>query len=254
MSMQASQLMPGSPRWQWPAWPARWVGHGLWLILLAVILGMLVAHLAKPTTLPIRKIRVQGALVSVNEGMLRRAIAGKVRGGYFSVDVAAVRERVEELPWVRIATVRRAWPDAIVIRIVEQQPLACWAKGGLVNLEGEIFRPEAATCPPGLPLFSAPEGMHGTLAEQYRSFSELLARVDLRIAGLFMDARRSIRLKLENGMQLVLGREAQQQRLHRFVKVYAAKLAAYAAQIRRVDLRYSNGMAVQWRSQREQQG
>jgi len=68
----------------------------------------------------------------------------------------------------------------------------------------------------------------------------------LRIASLQLDARRAVQLQLDNGMQLAVGREERLARLQRFVKVYKKTLAQHAMQIRRVDLRYSNGMAVQW--------
>ncbi len=228
--------------------PLKWSGRVLGLLLVVSLLGLLLDHLADPATLPISKIRVQGALVHVTEPMLRQAISGKVAGGYFNIDVGRIRKAVESLPWVKSASVKRIWPDAVSIRVVEQQALARWSHGGLINLAGEVFRPAASRLPKHLPLLVAPKTMNRTVSAYYREFSTLLASQDLAIERIELDARRSIRLDLNNKIQLVLGRRMQKKRLQRFIRVYDAELTTRAALIRRIDLRYSNGMAVQWRN------
>ncbi len=231
---------------KWPRLPHRWMRWGMLLLLAGVLIGWLLEQLDDPMTLPIQKIRVQGALVHVNEDMLRQSVVEKVQGGYFNIDVAALRETVEQLPWVKSAAVRRVWPDAVVIHVIEQRPLAVWAKGGLVNDQGELFKPKQGVQLKHLPLFTAPAGMERNVTELYRDLSAQLAPLKLHITELRLDQRRAVQLQLHNGIKLVLGREERLARLQRFVKVYHKTLARHAAYIRGVDLRYSNGMAVQW--------
>lgn len=238
---QAPQL----PRANWP-----WLGRVALLVLVLLLLGILIDRLADPATLPIRKIRVQGALVHVNEAMLRRSVLERIQGGYFNVDVAGIRRTVEALPWVRHAAVRRVWPDSIAITVFEQQPLARWGDTALVNQAGELFRPPQASWPTGLPQFAAPAGMSRELTRRYRTMADELAALHLTITGLQLDARGALRLHLaaaaEARFELWLGREQQAARLARFRLVYPGHLAAHAARIQRIDLRYGNGMAVQW--------
>ena len=52
----------------------------------------------------------------------------------FSVDLDAVRERVEALKWVRFATVQRILPDTVSISVVEREPV------GLALIHKEIFQ------------------------------------------------------------------------------------------------------------------
>lgn len=237
---------------RWPRVNARWLGRAVLLLVAGLLMGLLLQYLADPSTLPIRKIRVQGALVHVNEAMLRDSVVEKVQGGYFNIDVATLRQTVEQLAWVKTASVRRVWPDTVVIHVVEQQPLATWAEGGLVNTEGEVFTPTSSDDFKQLPRFSAPSGMQQSVTELYRDLSAQLAPLGLRIASLQLDARRAVQVQLENGMELALGREERLARLQRFVKVYQKTLAQHAMQIQRVDLRYSNGMAVQWHNTTKQ--
>ncbi len=226
---------------------------GTLLLLLGVVLllGWCLSMLKDPATLPISKIRVQGAFVHLDERMLQRAVEME-KQGFFSVDIDVVKQRVEQLPWVAQASVRRIWPDTLGIEVVEQKALARWASGGLVNDTGRNFSPAADSYPSNLPLFSGPQNMLAMMGEQYRRNSALLLRAGLSITVLAINSRRALTLQLDNGIELVLGRRQTQARLKRFITVYRKLLATRAADIARVDLRYSNGMSVQWKTVRKQ--
>ena len=239
---------PHSRDWRIKTGPRlKLLGRLLLLLGLTALLGWCLALLRDPATLPISKIRVQGVFMHLDEHMLRQAVAEKAGEGFFGVDIDAVKQRVEQLPWVAQASVRRIWPDTLGIEVVEQKALARWAKGGLVNEAGRVFRPVVSSYPSQLPLFSGPEDMLETIKEQYRQDSVLLARIGMGIRELQINSRRALRLHLTNGIELVLGRKQTRLRLQRFIAVYKKLLGAHDAEIARVDLRYSNGMSVQWK-------
>ena len=52
----------------------------------------------------------------------------------FGVDPREVRARVEALGWVRSASVRRKFPDTILVNVVERRPFALWQRQGRVSL------------------------------------------------------------------------------------------------------------------------
>lgn len=58
-----------------------------------------------------------------------------------AVDKAAVKDRLERLPWVQRATVARQFPNTLLVRIEEHRPLAVWVHEGrrrLIGQEGEL--------------------------------------------------------------------------------------------------------------------
>ena len=250
---QAVIATPNASGWRLKAaLPLRLLATLLLLGGVVALLGWCVAKLNDPATLPISKIRVQGSFVHLNEAMLQRTVAGTKNQGFFSVDIAAVKQQVEQLPWVKQAAVRRIWPDTLGIEVVEQKAVARWAAGGLVNRAGENFRPAETQAFSHLPLFVGPQNMLAAMREQYRQSNALLITVGLRIAELAMNSRRALTLQLtlpsKARIELVLGREETAARLQRFIRVYKKLLMARSADIARVDLRYSNGLSVQWKT------
>ncbi len=43
-----------------------------------------------------------------------------------SVDISAIQQRLQSLPWVREATVSRQLPDGLTARLAEHRPIALW--------------------------------------------------------------------------------------------------------------------------------
>ncbi|QKT03043.1 cell division protein FtsQ/DivIB [Ectothiorhodospiraceae bacterium 2226] len=216
-----------------------------WLALGTAVAAAGAYWLQQSSVLPIERVRVEGALAHVTEVELREVV-GRHSGGFFRVDVDQVQRDLLALPWVREAAVRRVWPDTLAVHVVEREALARWAAGGLVSREGRLFEPAEETWPEGLPLFEGPTGYHRMLAAQFDGLSAALAPLDLQVVRLSADARRAWSLQLSNGIELVLGRDAHYPRLMRFVRVYPQVLATRESDIRRIDLRYTNGFAVQW--------
>ena len=230
------------------------------LMLLAALsvavtgLGALGYLMAEPQTLPVRTLRVHGETGHLDRDALRRVVMPYAEAGFVALDVAGIQQAVEGLPWVYQAAVRRVWPDALDISIEEQQPLARWADGGLVNRHGERFVPPGDRAETSLPLFGGPDGTADTLTKRYREMRRVLAPLGLKIVELGLDQRRSWHLRLSNGLTLLLGRDEYYRRLLRFVRVYSGVLADKAGRIKQVDLRYTNGFAVRWADAAAAQG
>jgi len=202
--------------------------------------------LLNPETLPVRSVQLEGIFKFMKEEDLQKAIAPYAKGGFFTVNIEQVQEAVHSLAWVDDVSVRRVWPDTLRIKIREQQPMARWRDDGLLNIRGEHFAAEQSLVA-DLPVLYGPNGFEQALARRYTEIDGLLKNVELKVAGLYVDQRRSWRVRLTNNIELKLGRTGVSPRLQRFVRTYPQVLAKKAASINTVDLRYTNGFAVQWR-------
>jgi len=217
------------------------------VLAIIVLLVWAVNELRKPDTLPIKKIHALGSFVKVDEAMLRTVIAKTIDGGYFAVNVSDVQQAVESLAWINTASVSRIWPDTISISVVEEKATAVWARGGLVNQQGAIILPFEESYPAGLPVFDGPVGMERNMTEFYKTAKDVIKPLGVEIIGVNLDSRGAYVLELSNDINVLLGREKIQSRLERFARVYKKVLVKRAAEIARIDMRYSNGLAVGWR-------
>lgn len=90
-------------------------------------------------------------------------------------DIDAARDRVLALPWVKEASVRRVYPNTLIVEIEEHAPFARMLQRGrihLVTVEGEEITDEITDVHAGLPLVVG-EGAPG---EATAFFAELAAR------------------------------------------------------------------------------
>jgi cell division protein FtsQ len=113
------------------------------LIGIATVSGLVVGGwgATRSPLLDVDGIAVVGADHTPREDLVS---ASGVRFGQAMVDVderGAVRA-LALLPWVRTATVERRWPDSVVIRVVERQPLAAAPSGdgwAVVDATGQVL-------------------------------------------------------------------------------------------------------------------
>lgn len=237
-----------------PALPLRerlrpWLKRAAQMLLLMVMTTTAiwcVTWLRNPTNMPLRAVQIEGEFRKLSKTQLQDAVAAVVRGGFFTVNVEAVRRAAEALPWVESATVRRVWPDRLQLQVVEQRAAARWGESAALNMRGQLFLPDAATLPPQLPRLSGPEELRRRVMENYIAMTTALAPIGRRVQALALDKRRAWVLTLDSGVELKLGREDTLKRLERFVRVYPTLFAARETELKTVDLRYSNGFAVRW--------
>lgn len=227
-----------------------------WLRQLPLLLGLAAVAaagttaalwLAKPDNLPLRTVRVQGEMYHVTQQEVQAAVLPHAQAGFLHIDINAVRAALEQLPWVHSVQVRRAWPDVLLVQLREQQVLARWADGGLVNPEGNVFRPLEPVVATGLPVLRGPQGTSVMVTAQFIELQRALLPLQLTISEVAMDERRAWKLVLENGLELMLGRNEHPARMERFVRAWPRILGPRSATVARIDLRYTNGFAVSFR-------
>ena len=232
-----------------PGWfNQRLFGAVLLALVLGVPSGFGIWVLAQPGTLPIRSVKVEGEFRFLAQQDVYEALGGLASGGFFNVDVRAVKEAAESLPWVDSASVRRTWPDTLRLEITEQVPLAKWGENKIVNVRGELFEPPLMGLPENLPKFIGPLGTGQKVAENYQLLSMKMKRIDLQISELTLTERRAWHMRLGNGLHLLLGKVVNDERLERFLSAYPKLLGEKIAQVDSVDLRYTNGFAVRWKT------
>jgi cell division protein FtsQ len=91
-------------------------------------------------------LRVEEILVVGRRETPRRALLDAVRlargAPIMAFDPEDAKHRIEALPWVRLATVKRMLPDTVLLGVVERVALALWQNKGhfaLIDHEGTVI-------------------------------------------------------------------------------------------------------------------
>jgi cell division protein FtsQ len=198
---------------------------------------------------PIRTVQVTGRFQHVAPQTVERLVAGKVRGeGLLTVDLAAVTRAIHTLPWVAAVSVEREWPHGLSVLIVEQVAAARWGADGLVNDSGVLFATGVRHAPAGLARLSGPDGSEAEVTRRYLAMQRRLAPSGFTVTALRLDARGAWQLDLSNGVAVRLGRSQVDERFDKFISAALGIVEHRAGDISYVDMRYTNGFAIGWKS------
>ena len=249
---------------------ARLINAAANLLMVLAVLALLVGALFWVIRLPafdIKRVVITPNEQSVFEYMspdvLRSAIAGRLEGNFFSMNLSQTRDAFEAAPWVRQVNVKRVWPNELHVDIEEQEPLALWNENQLLNGWGEVFTANRAVVDERveLPQFYGPEGSAALLVQRYAELGQWFEKLGLAVEQLTLNERYALQAQLSNGVTLVLGRDPGAEtadpqagvpgavsfgeRIERFVRNWPQAAAQLEGQtVERVDLRYPNGFAV----------
>jgi cell division protein FtsQ len=218
---------------------------GAVLLAIAALIGVTRYSLDQP----VERVDVSGRWQRVQLLEVQKVVRNAVgHEGMVGVDLAAVSEAIQQIPWVDRADVARSWPRGLSIQVFEQEPVARWGEAGLLNSRGEVFVRDSRHLPPELPELAGPVGSEAEMTARYLAAKPRLESAGLRLSRMRMDERGAWEMQLDNGVQLRFGREYFEQRFDRFIAAAARTVATRAIEISYVDLRYANGFAIGWRS------
>lgn len=219
------------------------------LLMLSLLLCAIFTanRLKEPQQFPIRHVKVYG-IQHIDQADIRRLLQPLVSKGFFGVQVERVKERLLQNAWVADVSVRRTWPDQVVVSVSERNPIASWNNHGLLSANGELFNPGAKSFPAKLPHFVGPEGEQIHMLRFYAKINNLLAPLHFKITNLELTSYQAWNITLDNGMKVNAGYKDVLTRLSHFVKVYPKIVGERAVYVDYVDLRYPNGLAVRWKT------
>ena len=222
-----------------------------------LLLASALAWLGRSSAFPLRAIDLEGDVERSSVATLRANVMPRLSGNFFSVDVERVRAAFEAVPWVRSASVRRVWPDRLVVRLEEHQPVALWRgrrqEGDrMVNRFGEVFEANLGDVEDiALPLLEGPPDSAGQMLAQLRRLQPLLAWQQHQVERLHLSAQGSWQVTLDGEVVIELGRGGEDEvvaRVDRFARTLAQVTAHFGAPLLSADLRHTDSYAVRLRN------
>ncbi|MCA3218217.1 MAG: FtsQ-type POTRA domain-containing protein [Burkholderiales bacterium] len=226
---------------------------GLTLLALA---GTAVAWVAQRPAFDFARVELRGGageLQHVTVAAVRAAVASKLRGGFFTMRLDEARRVFESVPWVADASVRRVWPDRLIVTLTEHRALGVWGDGRLLSDTGVLFVANVAEAEiyGPLPQFEGPAKFAPEAARLFYALAAQLAPLSLQLEELRVSERASWALRARQGeaeVEIELGRDEPvgtlTQRMTLAMNSFPVAAAKFGAPPARIDVRYPNGFAA----------
>jgi len=136
---------------------AAWISAFLAAVVLAgAVSAWSYSRLTRSSLFSVRSIDMNPC-ANVNEGGGLVDRPGRGKRNIWTVPCAEVSARLASHPWIRSVSVRKSFPDLLVVRIEEQRPIAMVNLDALwyVNDEGKLFKRLTAYDPKNLAIVTA---------------------------------------------------------------------------------------------------
>lgn len=230
--------------------PWRQISSALAVVSVAVVILLLWAPLMNWVNRPIARVEVHSTFENLGQNQVEERLAPWLVNRFFHLNLVEMQDAVVTMPWVRAASLRREWPDKLVIKLEEQAPIARWLEKGLIGDNGQVFEPESIVGFDRLPKLSGPSDRAKEVMQQYLAISQILRPSGLTVNALGLSETDAWWFKVDH-VEVNIGRDRRMERLQRFIRLYHARLDRRWQEVARVDLRYLNGAAVAWKKDAE---
>jgi len=219
----------------------------LWISFLVGVGAVSYYQLTRSDVLPIKQIAFKGEFAQLEVNDMQPIVENVVSGNFFTLNVADLYQRLLALPWVKQVWIHRVWPDKINVNVQEQMPIGVLKGRGLINQEGDVFASSSQIFEEKLVLFDVAETFEKKAIQYYQQYVDVLRSTGLKIKSYHFNIRNSQSIIFTNGLELKLGKQDTKNRMTLFVLAYAKNIGPKVDAIKRLDFRYTNGFAVQWK-------
>ena len=219
------------------------------VLSLSAILLLALDKLYRPDAFVIDQLKIKGQFRYLKPEDVEAAIGDDALANFFSIELVELKRRIESLPWVQHADVRRKWPNTLQVNVHEHVPVMRWkddkwvtSSGLVIDLPGDVGVANAI-------VLSANESDAAYVLKQAFIWKKRMLEKQLTLREVRLSASRAWALTLycettNAQFELLLGHEKVEQRLVRFEAFFEQLIRESNQQLKRVDARYPDGLAV----------
>ena len=203
---------------------------------------------------PLKKVEIRGQFEHLDTQAIAVLVQERVDAGIVALDLTEIQKLLIKQPWVERVSVRRKWPNLLLIDMVERSPVVRWNEDALMTAKAEVFKPKADLERYQLPRLT---GTYDSRKEILQQLGWLMAQFKdegLVISELRKEQRGAWQILTTQGIHIELGNGDFEEKVKRFRGLYKNALSERIDEIEKIDLRYTHGAAVHWKASAKGEG
>ena len=198
---------------------------------------------------PIKNVSIESKIINVSKNDVFEKSKNYLDSkSFFNFKISILKKEIEKVSWVKSADIRRVYPGKIKIYIEEHVPIAIWNNRSYMNDVGDIFLIQDIK--KNLPVIISNQSGNKIM---FLYFSLLLKYIsdynlNMEIKKIEENDIRSLSAHLSSGIIVKFGSKDIRNKIHAFVKIYNTLNSSDLEKIGYIDMRYSNGFSIGWKS------
>ncbi len=224
---------------------------GGWLLMIVACMVLIVGMFGLYkliTNAKVATLQIVGADSAIEKQQLMQHLAPIVKDNYFTSDLELIRDQALQISWVDRVVVSRAWPNSIRVRVMPRHAIARWGTGRLLSDGGEIYTEAVVTNHSQLPLLHGPLSQSKVMMRRYNEINQLFIPVNLRLKELYLTERMTWFMQFDSGLRVIVDQDQTMSKLQRLSHLAQTDLKPVWPKIAAIDLRYRNGLSIQWKN------
>jgi len=198
---------------------------------------------------PIKNISIESKMINVNKDDVFEKFKNYLNSkSFFNFKINILKKEIEKVSWVKSADIRRVYPGKIKIYIEEHIPIAIWNNESYMNNIGDIFF--INNIKKNLPILISNQSGNKIMFEYFSLLLKYISdeNFDIKIKKIEENDIRSLSAYLSSGIIVKFGSKDIRGKILTFIKVYKTLNTSDLEKIRYIDMRYSNGFSIGWKS------
>lgn len=218
------------------------------LIGIAVVGYNLYQSVLSQNLFPLKRVVIREPLHYGDMHEVSEIIRNHQQRDLMHMDIAVLAEEMQQLDWIAKASVYKRWPDTVEMDLVERVPVVRWGEKAFLDADGAAFTIPDNDKLRHLFTVHGPDGYEKQVLGYYQLIAPWLSKQRIAIQELYLDQRLVWHARLENGLDVILGRDQLNERLKKLIVVNDKVIEPYARYIDGIDLRYHDGFSVRWKA------
>ncbi|TQR61280.1 cell division protein FtsQ/DivIB, partial [Acinetobacter sp. RF14B] len=132
--------------------------------------------------------------------------------------------------------------------VMPHHAIARWGTGRLLSDSGIIFSEVTPKNYSELPLLHGPSTHANTMMRRYNEINQLFLPQGIRLKELYLTERMTWFMQFDSGLRVIVDKDQTMSKLQRLSQLAQSDLKPVWFRISAIDLRYRNGLAIQWKN------